>query len=204
MTSSAAKKLPITAAEYLEGERVSDVRHEFVDGRVYAMSGASLRHNQICLEAASLLKDHLRGGPCRTFIEAVKVHISDDLSESFYYPDVFVTCEPADDDSHVVRHPKLVIEVISPSTSRFDRSEKLAAYQRVPAVEEIVLIEQDWPEMVIRRRSDRWRRHIYTQLDSVVTFESVGLSAPLGTFYQAAPFPPDVARPWYLINREDG
>lgn len=204
MKSSAAVQLPITAAEYLEGELRSEIRHEFVDGRIYAMSGASLRHNSICLEAAALLNEHLRGGPCRTFMEGVKVQISDDLSESFYYPDVFVTCEEADDHSHVVRHPKLIIEVLSPSTSRNDRGEKLANYQRIPSVEEIVLIEQDWPELVIRRRADRWKRHIFTQLDSIIRLESIDFAAPLAAFYQSAPFPPDVARPWYLINREDG
>ncbi|MEI6673797.1 MAG: Uma2 family endonuclease [Verrucomicrobiota bacterium] len=204
MPISTARKLPITTAEYLEGELRAEIRHEFVDGRVYAMSGASLRHNAICLEAAILLKQHLRGGPCRTFIESVKVQISDDLGEAFYYPDVFVTCEAADSDSHVVRHPKLIIEVLSPSTSRNDRGDKLATYKRLPSIEEIVLIEQDWPELVIYRRADRWKRHIFTQLESLIQLESIDFSAPLSTFYQSAPFPPDVERPWYLLNREDG
>lgn len=202
--NSAAKNLPITAAEYLEGELRSEIRHEFVDGRIYAMSGASLKHNEICFDTATLLKNHLRGGPCRTFIEAVKVELADDVSESYYYPDVFVTCEPTDDDSHVVRHPKLIIEVLSPSTSRNDRGEKLASYKRIPSVEEIMHIEQDWPEIFIVRRSDRWKKHLYTQLDSLVHLESIGLSVPVSAFYQTSPFPDDVQRPWYLRYREDG
>lgn len=202
--NSSARKLPITAAEYLEGERSSEVRHEFVDGRIYAMSGASLRHNEICGDIYASLKNHLRGGPCRTFIEAVKVELADDLTESYYYPDVFVTCEPADDDSHIVRHPKLIIEVLSPSTSRNDRGEKLSNYKRIPSVEEIVYIEQDWPEIFIVRRSDRWKKHIYSQLDSLVHLESIGLAIPVSAFYQSAPFPDDVERPWYLRYREDG
>ncbi len=202
--NSSARKLPVTAAEYLEGERSSEVRHEFVDGRIYAMSGASLRHNEICLDIATLLKSHLKGGPCRTFIEAVKVELADDLTEAYYYPDVFVTCEPADDDSHVVRQPKLIIEVLSPSTSRNDRGEKLANYKRIPSVEEIVYIEQDWPEIFIVRRSDRWKRHHYTMLDSPVHLESIDLTIPVSSFYQTATFPEDVERPWYLRHREDG
>ena len=204
MSTTTAKRLPVTAAEYLEGERKSEIRHEFVDGRIYAMSGASLRHNEICLEIAGFLKDHLRGGPCRTFIEAVKVELADDLVAAYYYPDVFVTCEPADDDSHVVRHPKLIIEVLSPSTSRNDRGDKLANYKRIPSVEEIVYIEQDWPEIFLVRRSDRWKKHLYTQLDSPVHLESIDLTLPVSAFYRAAPFPDDVARPWYLRYREDG
>lgn len=202
--SSSARKLPITAAEYLEGERKSEVRHEFVDGRIYAMSGASLRHNEICGDVFALLKNHLKGGPCRTFIEAVKVELADDITEAYYYPDVFVTCEAADDSSHVVRQPKLIIEVLSPSTSRNDRGDKLANYKRIPSVVEIVYIEQDWPEIFIVRRSDRWKRHIYTMLDSLVHLESIDLTVPVSAFYQTATFPEDVERPWYLRHREDG
>lgn len=199
--SSSAHKLPITATEYLEGERVAKTRHEFVDGRVYAMSGASRRHNEISLDLASLLQAHLRGGPCRTYIEAVKVQIADDLGEGYYYPDVFVACEPGDDDSHVVRNPKLIIEVLSESTSRIDRTDKLTNYKRIPTVEEIVLIEQDWPEIVVFRRSERWKPNLYTQFNTIVRLDSISYTAPLATFYQSNPFPEDVQRPWYHLNR---
>jgi Uma2 family endonuclease len=199
--SSPAHKLPITATEYLEGERVAETRHEFVDGRVYAMSGASRKHNEICLDLASLLQAHLRGGPGRTYIEAVKVQIADDLGETYYYPDVFVACEPGDDDSHVVRNPKLIIEVLSESTSRIDRTDKLTNYKRIPTVEEIVLIEQEWPEIVVFRRSQRWKPNLHTQFDTVVRLDSIGYAAPLSTFYQSNPFPLDVQRPWYHLNR---
>jgi Uma2 family endonuclease len=202
--SSAATNLPITAAEYLEGELRSEIRHEFVDGRIYAMSGVSFRHNEICGDTYATIRDHLRGGPCRVFIEAVKVQIADDVGESYYYPDVFVTCEPADDKSYLARSPKLIIEVLSESTSRFDRGDKLTTYKRMPSVEEIVYIEQDWPEIYIVRRSDHWKKHIYTQFDSLIHLESIDLTLPVSAFYRSAPFPDDVKRPWYLINREDG
>ena len=199
--TDAAHKLPITAAEYLEGERHAEIRHEFVDGRIYAMSGASRKHNEICGDLYSSLKSHLRGGPCRTYIEAVKVQVADDLGEAYYYPDVFVACEPEDDDSHVVRNPRLIIEVLSESTSRIDRTDKLTNYRRIPSVEEIVLIEQEWPEIVVFRRSERWRARLHTQFDTVVRFESIGFAAPLAAFYQSNPFPADVRRPWYHLNR---
>lgn len=199
--SSVAKHLPVTAAEYLEGELRSKERHEFVDGRIYAMSGASRQHNEICLDSALLLKDHLRGGPCRVYIEAVKVQLADDLGEAYYYPDVFVARQPGDDDSHIVRDPKLVIEVLPQSTSRIDRTDKLTNYKRIPSVEEIVLIEQDWPEILIYRRSDGWKRHLHTQFETLIRFESLGFSAPLSAFYQSNPFPQDVQRPWYHLNR---
>jgi len=199
--SVAAHKLPITAAEYLEGELRAGTRHEFVDGRVYAMAGASRKHNEICGDVYSALKNHLLGGPCRTYIEAVKVQIADDLGEAFYYPDVFVACEPGDDDSHVVHNPRVVIEVLSESTSRIDRSDKLINYKRIPTVEEIVLIEQDWPEILVFRRAERWKRNLYTQFATLVRLDSIGYAAPLASFYQSNPFPEDVKRPWYHINR---
>lgn len=199
--STSAHKLPITAAEYLEGELRSELRHEFVDGRVYAMSGASRRHNEICGDIYAALKNHLRGGPCRTYIEAVKVQIADDIGEAYYYPDVFVACEPNDDDSHVVQHPKLIIEVLSESTARIDRSDKLTNYKRIPSVEEIVLIEQDWPEILVFRRSEKWKRNLYTQFETIVRLDSIGYAAPLASFYQTNPFPEDVKRPWYHLNR---
>jgi Uma2 family endonuclease len=199
--STSAHKLPITAAEYLEGELRSELRHEFVDGRVYAMSGASRRHNEICLDLAANLQAHLRSGPCRTYIEAVKVQIADDIGEAYYYPDVFVACEPNDDDSHVVQHPKLIIEVLSESTARIDRSDKLTNYKRIPSVEEIVLIEQDWPEILVFRRSEKWKRNLYTQFETIVRLDSIGYAAPLASFYQTNPFPEDVKRPWYHLNR---
>jgi Uma2 family endonuclease len=199
--STSAHKLPITAAEYLEGELRSELRHEFVDGRVYAMSGASRRHNEICLDLAANLQAQLRGGPSRTYIEAVKVQIADDIGEAYYYPDVFVACEPNDDDSHVVQHPKLIIEVLSESTARIDRSDKLTNYKRIPSVEEIVLIEQDWPEILVFRRSEKWKRNLYTQFETIVRLDSIGYAAPLASFYQTNPFPEDVKRPWYHLNR---
>jgi Uma2 family endonuclease len=199
--SAQAHKLPITAAEYLEGELRSETRHEFVDGRVYAMAGASRKHNEICGDVYSALRNHLRGGPCRTYIEALKVQIADDLGEAYYYPDVFVACEPGDDDSHVVHNPKLIIEVLSEFTSRIDRSDKLTNYKRIATVEEIVLIEQDWPEILVFRRSERWKRNLYTQFETMIRLDSIGYAAPLSTFYQSNPFPEDVKRPWYHLNR---
>jgi Uma2 family endonuclease len=199
--STSAHKLPITAAEYLEGELRSEVRHEFVDGRIYAMSGASRRHNEICLDIASILQAHLRGGPCRTYIEAVKVQIADDIGEAYYYPDVFVACEAEDNVFHFVRDPKLIIEVLGPGSSRIDGSSKLPGYKRIPSVEEIVLIEQDWPEIVVFRRSEKWRRNLYTQFGTIVRLDSIGYAAPLASFYQTNPFPEDVKRPWYHLNR---
>ncbi len=201
---STARKLPLTPTEYLEGERLSEVRHEYVNGQVYAISGASKVHNLICFDVTSIFKNHLKGGPCETFIEAVKVEVKDAHTDAYYYPDVVVTCDQSDDDSYFVRKPKLVVEVLSPSNSRSDHFEKLEQYKRIPSLEEIVYIEQDWPEIFVVRRSDHWREHRFTQLDSEIQLESIDLTLKVSDFYVSNPFPDDVERPWYLRNRQDG
>ena len=206
--STAAAPVPfITVEEYLEGEKLATVKHEYVNGRVYAlhaMAGTSERHNLISLDTVTLLRAHLRGGPCRTFMADLKVEVKTDQKECYYYPDVFVTCDPTDDDPYIKRHPKLVVEVLSPSTWRSDFSTKSEDYRQIPSIEEIVLIAQDWPELVIFRRSDDWKAHAYTRLDSLVRLESVDFEAALSAFYESAPFPADVWRPWYLQERLDG
>lgn len=93
--------------------------------------------------------------------------------------------------------------MLSPSTSRNDRGDKLATYKRLPSIQEIALIVQDWPELVIYRRVERWKHHVFTQPESIARLESLAFKAPLAAFYQSAPLPPDVQRPWYLINREN-
>jgi len=204
MSTAAAQNPLITAEEYLEGEKLAAVKHEYVDGQVYAMAGASERHNLISGDAYSLLKAHLRGGPCRTFMADLKVQVKTEETERYYYPDVFVTCEESDSDPYVKKQPRIVIEVLSPSTWQTDYLIKVTEYRKIPSVEEIVLIAQEWPELILFRRSDGWQPHAYTQLGSVIRFESVDFEAPLSAFYESSPFPPDVLRPWYLEQRADG
>lgn len=204
MSATAARQLPITPAEYLEGERVAEIRHEYVNGKVYAMSGASRAHNKICFDVTLALKSHLKGGSCETFMEAVKVELADHLTQAYYYPDVVVSCDPEDNDSHIVRQPKLIVEVLSPSTARVDSGEKLTNYKRIPSVEEIILIEQDWPEIFVTRRSDQWQKHVFTRLESQVRLESIGLTLKVADFYASTPFPDHIERPYYLRFREDG
>ncbi len=181
---SVAYKLPITAAEYLEGERGADVRHEFLDGRIYDLCGDSLRHNQIAGETALSVKAHLCSGPCRTFIESVKVQICDDLGEAFYYPDVFVTCEPADDDSHVVRHPKLIIEVLSPSTAAYDRGEKFDHYTHLPSLKAYVLVDCNRENVVLYTpgEDETWVRRVHEAGDTV-RISVIEVELPVGEIY---------------------
>ena len=172
-----------SVAEYLAREKDNPVRHEYVDGQVYAMAGASDRHNRLALNLASRLNDHLNGGPCEVFIADMKV-IVDPLV--YYYPDVVVTCDPPGGDPYVRTQPHLIIEVVSPSTERIDRHEKLFAYRRVPSVQEYVLVLQDRIQVEVYRRQseDEWSREIFVQPEEYVHFASVDFTLSVSDIYR--------------------
>lgn len=172
--SAAIQPLVLSAEQYLAGEETSPIRHEFVRGYVYAMAGASKRHNEICLNVAELLRAHLRGGSCRTSMADVKLrpHFDDEL---FYYPDLMVTCDPRDTHPLFNRFPKLIIEVASESTEMLDRREKLLEYLRIETLEEYVMISQNRREITVFRRSNEWRPQVFTGADEEIRLESIGL-----------------------------
>lgn len=199
MSTSAHKLHFITPAEYLEGEELAELRHEYFDGHVQAMSGASDRHNEIALDVASHIKSRLKGGPCRTFLLDMKLELKSDGKTFYYYPDVFVTCAPEDAESPLIkRHPVLVIEVLSPSTWRVDQGEKLNNYKSLPGLSEIVFIAQDWPELIIHRRSNQWHPECFTGPDDRIRLESIDLDLPLCEIYASVEFDGNATRPWYL------
>ncbi|MBK7003430.1 MAG: Uma2 family endonuclease [Rhodoferax sp.] len=140
-----------TAAGYLEGEVHSTVRHEFVDGEVYAMAGAGEAHNLIALNVAARLRSAVRGGPCRVFISDMKLHVA--AWNAFYYPDVMVVCNAADAHTHYKESPSVIVEVLSDSTAGIDRREKLLAYRTLASLREYVLIAQDKRQIDIYRRA---------------------------------------------------
>jgi len=113
----------ISAKDYLEGEKTSPIRHEYLGGQIFAMSGGSEEHNRIALNVASFLRFHLRGSRCKTFIAdmKVKIAIAENTSDIFYYPDVMVTCNPQDTEKYYKSFPCLIVEVLSPSTQYLHR-----------------------------------------------------------------------------------
>ncbi|GAC1446325.1 MAG: Uma2 family endonuclease [Pyrinomonadaceae bacterium] len=173
----------ISVEDYLEGEKISEIRHEYLDGEVYAMSGASRRHNEICGNLYERLRTRLRGGQCRTYMNEVKVYVA--AHNAFYYPDVVVTCDPQDDDEYIIKHPSLIVEVLSPSTEATDRREKLFAYQKIESLVEYVIVEQD-KIGAIRHYRDAQRQWLkeYLTAEDVLNLESVELKFPLTELYE--------------------
>ena len=143
------KVRPISVEEYLEGEKLSDTRHELAGGNVFSMVGASQTHNLIAVNITSALHNHLRGTACRVFTGTMKLRIGND----FYYPDVLVTCDRSDVEPLYVERPSLIVEVLLPSTVMRDTGEKLLAYQGIRSLQEYLLVEQDRREVRAYRRA---------------------------------------------------
>lgn len=182
-----AARRSLTEAEYLAFEETASVRHEYLAGEAYAMAGGSLRHNRIALNTASLLLARLSGRPCQVFLSDVKLRVARD--SAYYYPDVMATCAPqaVADQSLVVTEAVLVVEVLSPATETIDRREKLAAYRRLPSLQEYALIAQDSQQVEIyrRQRDGDWLYIAYARGDPV-EFASLGVTVPLADLYVGA------------------
>ncbi|RAM49100.1 MAG: Uma2 family endonuclease [Hapalosiphonaceae cyanobacterium JJU2] len=182
--------LPLTylsIEEYFQLEQSSEVRHEYLGGQIFAMSGGSKEHNTITLNIASRLRSHLRGGSCSVFMAEMKVRIelADQNNNIFYYPDVVVSCNSQDQDRYFLNYPCLVIEVLSPSTEVTDRREKLVNYQKLDSLREYVLVSQDDMKVEVYRKNAQgnWLLEILGK-DNELSLDSVGLSLTMAEIYE--------------------
>ncbi len=183
-----AKFTRISVAEYLAGEQVSEVRHEYLDGEIFAMAGESRRHNRIAGNIFSRLRSHLEDDDCEVFFESVKVQIA--ALNHFYYPDVVVTCESDDDDEYIITNPRLVVEVLSPTTSATDLREKLFSYRHLKGLREYLILEQESIKAILWRRGKRgqWSRQEFGG-DEELQLESIDLKVQLSDLYRSVKFP---------------
>ncbi len=163
-----------TLVEYLAWENAQDARHEFWRGEVFAMVGARRVHGLVSGNMFAALKLHLKGSPCRAFIEGMKVQVADD---ALFYPDVFVTCDAQDLQTEMIfRHPKLVVEVLSDSTQAYDRGLKFATYRRLDSLQEYLLIDPDNRSVEVFRRNERGNFELVDQSGHAeLVLDSVGL-----------------------------
>lgn len=149
-----AQHQQLSEEDYLRLEAASPIKNEFVAGNIYAMTGASLRHNVIVGNIFAILRAHVRGSPCRTFMNDAKLRVA--KLNSYYYPDVMVTCDPrhqtVSSGDTLVETPRLIVEVLSASTEATDRREKLQAYRSLPSLLEYVLVSQEEAMIEIHRR----------------------------------------------------
>ncbi|MBC7731827.1 MAG: Uma2 family endonuclease [Bacteriovorax sp.] len=140
----------LSLQEFLDWEDQQAERHEFHRGEVFAMVGARRVHGLVSLNIAAALKSQLKGSPCRAFAESMKLKIG---ADTILYPDVFVTCDPADLRTELVfTAPTLVVEVLSPSTQSYDRGSKFTLYRSLPSLREYMLVDPDTREVQLFRR----------------------------------------------------
>jgi len=169
----------ISEDEYLDGEKISEIKHEFIDGAVYAMAGASKNHERISLNVSRKFGNHLEDSPCEPFSSDMKVK----AGTAFFYPDVMVVCDNQDTDPYYTEAPVIIVEVLSASTRKTDETIKRRAYQSIPSLKEYVLIEQDIVDVEVCRRSQGWVSDHYF-LGDEVTFEAINLTLSVADIYQ--------------------
>ena len=163
----------VSIEDYLAGERLAETCHEYVDGELFAMTGASRTHNRLSMNLAVRLGTHLEDGPCRVAASDMKVRPA--FGRRFYYPDLVVSCNDpaAEEDEYVETRPTLVVEVLSGTTEQIDRREKRLACQSIASLREYVLVEQKAREVsVYRRDGEDWLLDVLgpgerTTLDSI-------------------------------------
>lgn len=187
MAQTASQPL-LSVAEYLRGEQLSELRHEYVAGQVYAMAGASDVHGLLAGNLFAALRPHLRGGPCQLFVADMKVRLQVAGEDIFYYPDLVLSCDSEDRERYWRSRPCLLVEVLSEASERIDRREKFLAYTTLPSLQEYLLIAQDRQEVTIYRRRADWHGEVLRQGELRLDCLG-GLSLPLAVIYEEVVVP---------------
>jgi Uma2 family endonuclease len=173
----------MTVEEYFEFEERATLRHEYINGAVYAMSGATLVHNRITFQLATALSSRLGKGSCKVFLNEAMLRLELGQDQIFYYPDVMVACRPEEWGKNFVRNPRLVAEVLSPSTQHIDRREKALNYHRADAIEEYLVLSQTERSVLVHRRAGQWQLERICGAAAVVELRSLGASIPMDEIY---------------------
>ena len=168
----------INVEEYLAEELVADTKHELIDGYVYAMVGTSGNHQRIAINILAEFRNHLKSQPCEPFGSDMKVKVAN----NFFYPDAIIDCHFDESEPYFTEAPLIIVEVLSKTTRRRDRTTKLNQYLTLPSLQEYVMIEQDYVDVEVLRRKENWfARHYF--LGDEVTLDSIDLTLSVETIY---------------------
>ena len=181
MSSVRAPQPNISVEDYLAGEQHAEVRHEYIHGQVYAMTGASDRHGLIVNAMAFALTAAARRKGCQLFSSDMKLRLELGGNTIFYYPDLLLSCDPQDRDPYFSRSPCMIVEVLSTSTARIDRREKLLAYQSLPSVQTYLLVEQAFQRVEVYRRSHHWQVEYFEQGE--IPLDCLDMALPVSEIY---------------------
>ena len=192
--SAALKLNRVSVEDYLAAELESPTKHEYVDGQVYAMAGAIIKHNRIAVNITGAMFRRLDGEKCEVFNSDQKVRIRMKNRVRFYYPEASVICRSNPEDEQFQDKPTTVFEVLSESTRRADEGEKKEAYLTIPSLKHYVMVEQDMPVVVVfRRKGRKFIREVYEGLDAIVPLPEIGIDLPLAEIYKRVTFTPESA-----------
>lgn len=180
-----------TLEDYFALEEQSEIRHEYDGRRVYAMTGASRQHNRIVMRVSASLFNQLGSGPCEVYPSDMRLRI--EQYGMYTYPDLSVVCGPMEltgDRLDTMTNPTLLIEVLSPSTERYDRGRKFEYYQTLESLRAYLLISQDHPrvELYLRRPDESWLLIYFTRLDQTIPLEPIGCSLSMADIYAGVAF----------------
>ena len=181
----------MTIEQYLEWEPTQDLRYEYDNGEVLAMTGGTIPHNDIALNFYAALRPHLRSRGCRINVSDVKLQVS--ANSSYYYPDVIVSCYPQDLNARkFIQYPKIIAEVLSPGTSARDRGEKFTNYLKIPSLQEYLLIDSEKisVERYSRGEGRMWLYYPYTDGD-IITLSSIEFEFPIALLYEGVVLEPE-------------
>lgn len=184
----------ISIEEYLQAEKSSPIKHEYIQGQIYAMAGASDAHVTITANLVALLRNHIRGTGCRLYVADMKARI--ESLDIFYYPDIMVTCDSRDTQfEYFKRYPSLIIEVLSPSTEALDRGDKFSDYQELDTLQEYVLVSQNRQRIDCFRRNAEGRWVLYSyRVNQQLELNSVNFSCSLTNVYEDVTFPTNLSK----------
>jgi len=173
----------LSETDYLAMELNSQERHEYVDGAIFAMTGASRAHNQIGINLVSILHTHVKNTTCRVYMSDVRLKIAH--KKTYYYPDLMLGCSQNETDDYALTEPCLIVEVLSPATANIDKREKLIAYQSIPSVQEYCLVAQDKYEVEKYTRSPNQQAWFFDRydIDDVVPFVCVACEIKVKDIY---------------------
>ena len=190
--STVQKREPISVNEYLAGEEVSEIRHEYLEGYVYAMVGGTLNHSQIQMNIARFIENQLEETDCSVHGGHFKLRIETKTGTRFYYPDIHIVCDRIPGSQLFHNSPPVIFEVLSSSTRRADESEKKDHYLSIESLRAYVLVEQDFPQVTVYRRSESgFDREVYDKLDEVISFEKPSFKLSLAEIYKKVSFDSD-------------
>lgn len=190
---TAAQKLNLISVEdYLAGELVSPVKHEYLGGLAYAMAGGRNVHNLIATNIIVRLGSRLRGGGCRPYNSDTKIRVRLSRQVRFYYPDALVICRPNPPNDSFQDEPAAIFEVLSRRSRRIDAGEKLDAYLTIPSLFIYALVEQETAAVVLYRRTEQgFVREVYQGLDAVLPLAEIEIELPLAEIYEGVEFVPE-------------